>query len=41
MLGTDGQSILKEHGLAVQQLKLSGDANAAPQDIRALVDKAK
>jgi molybdate/tungstate transport system substrate-binding protein len=41
ILGTDGRGILKEHGLAVQDLKLTGDANAAPQDIRALVDKAK
>jgi molybdate/tungstate transport system substrate-binding protein len=41
MLGTDGRNILKEHGLGVQDLKLTGDANAAPQDIRALVDKAK
>jgi molybdate/tungstate transport system substrate-binding protein len=41
MLGADGRNILKEHGLGVQGLKLTGDASAAPQDIRALVDKAK
>jgi molybdate/tungstate transport system substrate-binding protein len=41
LLGTDGRNILKEHGLALQDLKLSGDASAAPHDIRTLVDKAK
>jgi molybdate/tungstate transport system substrate-binding protein len=41
LLGPNGQSIMKEHGLAVQYLTLSGDANTAPADVRSLVEKAK
>jgi molybdate/tungstate transport system substrate-binding protein len=41
LLGPDGQDLLKEHGLTVQKMDVSGDANAVPQDIKAIVDKAK
>jgi molybdate/tungstate transport system substrate-binding protein len=41
LLGSDGQNLLKEHGLTLQKLKVSGDAAAVPQDIKAIVDKAK
>jgi molybdate/tungstate transport system substrate-binding protein len=41
LLGTDGRNVLKEHGLAMQRLELSGSADAVPQDIRALLGKAQ
>jgi molybdate/tungstate transport system substrate-binding protein len=41
LLGSDGQNLLKEHGLTLQKLTISGDASAVPQDIKAIVDKAK
>jgi molybdate/tungstate transport system substrate-binding protein len=41
VLGSDGQDLLKQHGLTLQKITLSGDANAVPQDIKAIVDKAK
>jgi molybdate/tungstate transport system substrate-binding protein len=41
LLGSDGQSLLKEHGLTLQKIVLSGDASAVPQDVKAIVDKAK
>jgi molybdate/tungstate transport system substrate-binding protein len=41
MLGADGQNLLKQHGLTLQKMAVSGDANAVPQDIKAIVDKAK
>jgi len=41
LLGSDGQSLLKEHGLTLQKLAVSGDASAVPQDIKAIVDKAQ
>ena len=41
LLGSDGQKLLKEHGLALQKLNVSGDAGAVPADIKAIVDKAK
>jgi len=37
LLGSDGQKLLKEHGLSLQQMHISGDASAVPQDIRAFV----
>jgi molybdate/tungstate transport system substrate-binding protein len=37
MLGTDGQNLLKEHGLTLQKMDISGDASAVPQDIKAIV----
>jgi molybdate/tungstate transport system substrate-binding protein len=41
LLGGDGRELLKEHGLTLQKLAVAGDANAVPQDIKAIVDKAK
>ena len=41
LLGSDGQNLLKEHGLTLQKMDVSGDANAVPQDIKSIVDKAK
>ena len=41
LLGSNGRSLLKEHGLTLQEMHISGDASAVPQDIRAIVDKAK
>ncbi|MGC2123584.1 MAG: extracellular solute-binding protein, partial [Xanthobacteraceae bacterium] len=41
LLGSNGQSLMKEHGLGVQKLTLSGDASAAPADVKALLDQAK
>jgi molybdate transport system substrate-binding protein len=41
LLGSDGQKLLQAHGVALQKLALSGPANAVPQDIRSLLDKAK
>jgi molybdate/tungstate transport system substrate-binding protein len=41
LLGSDGQNLLKQHGLTLQKLTASGDASAVPQDIKAIVDKAK
>ena len=41
LLGSDGQSLLKEHGLTLQKMAISGDASAVPQDIKTIVDKAK
>jgi molybdate/tungstate transport system substrate-binding protein len=41
LLGSDGQNLLKEHGLTPQKMAISGDASVVPQDIKAIVDKAK
>jgi len=41
LLGSDGQNLLKEHGLTLQKMDVSGAANAVPQDIKSIVDKAK
>jgi molybdate/tungstate transport system substrate-binding protein len=41
LLGTDGQNLLKEHGLTLQKMTVSGDAGAVPSDIKSIVDKAK
>jgi molybdate/tungstate transport system substrate-binding protein len=41
LLGSDGQNVMKEHGLAMQKLDLSGPVSNAPQDIRSILDKAK
>jgi molybdate/tungstate transport system substrate-binding protein len=41
LLGSDGQRLLKEHGLTLQRMHISGDASAVPKDIKAIVDKAK
>jgi molybdate/tungstate transport system substrate-binding protein len=39
LLGSDGQSLLREHGLMLQRMHISGNASAVPQDIRAIVDR--
>ena len=41
LLGRDGQSVMKEHGLGVQKLTLTGDADGVPKDVQALLDQAK
>lgn len=41
LLGSEGQSVMKEHGLGLQNLTLSGDANGVPKDVKALLDQAK
>jgi molybdate/tungstate transport system substrate-binding protein len=41
LLGSDGQTLLKEHGLTLQKMETSGDASAVPQDIKSLVGKAQ
>jgi molybdate/tungstate transport system substrate-binding protein len=41
LLGSDGQNRLKQHGLKLQEMHVSGDASAVPQNIKAIIDKAK
>ena len=41
LLGPGGRDLLKEHGLTLQKMDVSGDATAVPQDIKAIVEKAK
>ena len=41
LLGSDGQKVMKEHGLGVQKLTLTGDATGVPKDVQALLDQAK
>jgi molybdate/tungstate transport system substrate-binding protein len=41
LLGNNGQKMLKEYGLTLQKLNVAGDASAVPQQIKAIVDKAK
>jgi molybdate/tungstate transport system substrate-binding protein len=41
LLGSDGQNLLKGHGLTLQKMAISGDTSAVPPDIKAIVDKAK
>jgi molybdate/tungstate transport system substrate-binding protein len=41
LLGSDGQSLLKQHGLTLQEMHIAGDAGAVPQNIKAIIDKAK
>jgi ABC-type Fe3+ transport system substrate-binding protein len=41
LLGSDGQNLLKEHGLTLQEMRIAGDASAIPQNIKAIIDKAK
>jgi molybdate/tungstate transport system substrate-binding protein len=37
LLSSGGQKLLKEHGLTVQKMDVSGNGNALPQDIKAIV----
>jgi molybdate/tungstate transport system substrate-binding protein len=41
LLGPEGQSLMKEHGLSMQKLTLTGDARGVPASVRALVETAK
>ena len=41
LLGPGGRDLLKEHGLTLQKMDVSGDATAVPQDMKVIVDKAK
>lgn len=41
LLGPGGRDLLREHGLTLQKMAVSGDAGAVLQDIKAIVDKAK
>ena len=38
LLGADSRSLLKEHGLTLQKMAVSGDAGAVPQNIKAIED---
>jgi molybdate/tungstate transport system substrate-binding protein len=39
LLGSDGRNLLKEHGLTLQKMEVSGDASAVPQDIKGIVGR--
>ncbi len=41
LLGGDGGKLLKQHGLTLRKLGLSGNATAVPQNIKSLIDRAK
>jgi molybdate/tungstate transport system substrate-binding protein len=41
LLGSEGQSLLKGHGLTLQRMHISGDAAAVPQNIKTIIDEAK
>jgi molybdate/tungstate transport system substrate-binding protein len=41
LLGSDGQNVMKDHGLDVQKPTLTGDATRVPKDIQALLNPAK
>jgi len=41
LLGSDGQKLLKEHGLTLQEMHIAGDVSAVPQNIKSIIDKAK
>jgi molybdate/tungstate transport system substrate-binding protein len=41
LLGPGGRDLLKQHGLTLQKMEVSGDATAVPQDIKVIVDKAE
>jgi molybdate/tungstate transport system substrate-binding protein len=41
LLGSAGQNLLKQHGLALLKPKLAGDEKAVPQPVRSLLDKAQ
>jgi molybdate/tungstate transport system substrate-binding protein len=40
LLGDGGRNLLKEHGLTLQKMAISGDASAVPPGIKSIVDKA-
>jgi molybdate/tungstate transport system substrate-binding protein len=41
LLGASGQSLMKQHGLALQKPAIAGVASAVPPQIRSLVDRAQ
>ncbi len=41
LLGADGQSLMKQHGLALQKPAIAGTASAVPPQIRSLVEQAQ
>jgi molybdate/tungstate transport system substrate-binding protein len=41
LLDSNGRSLLKEHGLTLQEMHIAGDASAVPQNVRAIIGKAK
>jgi molybdate/tungstate transport system substrate-binding protein len=41
LLGSAGQNLLRQHGLKLQQIYISGDAGAVPQNIKAIANAAK
>ncbi|MGH6778311.1 MAG: extracellular solute-binding protein, partial [Bradyrhizobium sp.] len=41
LLGSDGQSIMKAHGLGLQKLTLTGDTAAVPNDVQPLLKQAR
>jgi len=41
LLGPEGKNLMKEHGLAVRKLTMTGDVSRVPAKIRALVEMAK
>jgi molybdate/tungstate transport system substrate-binding protein len=41
LLGSDGQSLMKQHGLTMLKPMMAGAASAAPPQIRSLVDQTK
>jgi molybdate/tungstate transport system substrate-binding protein len=41
LLGSDGQNVMKEHGLGVQKPTLTGDPNGVPKDVEALLNQGK
>jgi molybdate/tungstate transport system substrate-binding protein len=41
LLGVDGQAVMKQHGLGVQKLTLTGERNALPQAVQALLSQSK
>jgi molybdate/tungstate transport system substrate-binding protein len=41
LLGSDGQKLLKKHGLTLRKPEIAGAASAVPHDIKSLVGKAR
>jgi molybdate/tungstate transport system substrate-binding protein len=41
LLGRDGRSLLKEHGLTLRETHIAGDASVVPQNIKAIIDKTQ
>jgi molybdate/tungstate transport system substrate-binding protein len=41
LLGSDGQNLLRQHGLKLEEMHISGNAGAVPQNIKAIIDEGK